>query len=57
MANTRTMAFQISEELFQKIKSHLELETARTGKKLTRRDFVLGLIETALADTTAEPTA
>ncbi|WP_409969019.1 4-oxalocrotonate tautomerase [Bengtsoniella intestinalis] len=57
VANTRTMAFQISEELFQKIKSHLELETARTGKKLTQRDFVLGLIETALADPTAEPTA
>ena len=43
MANNRTMAFQISEELFQRIKAHLERETVRIGKKL-----VLGLIEAAL---------
>ena len=47
---TRTMAFQISETLFQRIKAHLERETARTGKKLTQREFVLGLIEEALAE-------
>ena len=29
--NTRTLAFQISEELFQRIKTHLERETQRTG--------------------------
>ena len=46
--NTRTLAFQISDELFQRIKAHLERETARTGKKLTQREFVLGLIEEAL---------
>ena len=46
--NTRTMAFQIDETLFQRIKAHLERETARTGRKLTQREFVLGLIETAL---------
>lgn len=46
--NTRTMAFQIPEDLFQRIKSHLERETARTGRKLTQREFVLGLIEEAL---------
>ncbi len=34
--NTRTLAFQISEELFQRIKAHLERETARTGRKLTQ---------------------
>ena len=33
--NTRTLAFQISEELFQRIKAHLERETVRTGRKLT----------------------
>ena len=52
MANnnsTRTMAFQIGEDLFQRIKAHLERETQRTGKKLTQREFVLGLIEEALA--------
>ena len=47
--NTRTLAFQISEDLFQRIKAHLERETQRTGKKLTQREFVLGLIEEALA--------
>ena len=46
--NTRTMAFQIPEELFQRIKAHLERETQRTGRKLTQREFVLGLIEEAL---------
>ena len=40
--NTRTMTFQIPETLFQ------ERETARTGRKLTQREFVLGLIEEAL---------
>ena len=46
--NTRTMAFQISDNLFQRIKAHLERETQRTGHKLTQREFVLGLIEEAL---------
>ena len=55
MANngSRTMAFQISEELFQRIKIHLARETARTGVKLTQRDFVLSLIEQALAEAEA----
>lgn len=48
MENNRTMAFQIPEELFQRIKAHLERETARTGRKLTQWEFVLGLIEEAL---------
>ena len=46
--NTRTLAFQISEDLFQRIKTHLERETQRTGRKLTQREFVLRLIEEAL---------
>ena len=46
--NTRTMAFQIDETLFQRIKAHLERETTRTGRKLTQREVVLGLIEQAL---------
>lgn len=55
MANgTRTMAFQINETLFQRIKAHLERETARTGRKLTQREFVLGLIEEALTAAEAE---
>ena len=51
----RTMAFQIPEELFQRIKRHLERETLRTGKKLTQRDFVLNLITQALDEADAEP--
>ena len=47
-SKSRTLAFQIDEDLFQRIKAHLERETARTGKKLTQREFVLGLIEEAL---------
>ena len=46
--NTRTMAYQIPEELFQRIKAHLERETQRTGRKVTQRESVLGLIEEAL---------
>ena len=45
---SRTMAFQIPEELFQRIKRYLERESLRTGRKLTQRDFVLGLIAQAL---------
>ena len=48
--NSRTMAFQIPEELFQRIKAHLERETQRTGRKLTQREFVLNLIEEALVE-------
>ena len=51
------MAFQISEELFQRIKRHLEHESARLGRKVTQREFVLGLIESALAQAEAEEAA
>ena len=44
----RTMAFQIPEELFQRIKAHLDRESLRLGRKYTQREFVLGLIEEAL---------
>ena len=49
----RTLAFQISEELFQRIKTHLERESTRLGRNYTQREFVIGLIEQALAE--AEP--
>lgn len=45
---TRTLAFQIPDELFWRIKDHLTRETERTGKRFTQRDFVLGLLEKAL---------
>lgn len=40
---TRTLAFQVSEELFARIKEHLKL----TGQ--SQKEFVIGLIEQALA--------
>lgn len=48
MAQTRTMAFQISEELFQQIKDYLTYESERQGRKVTQREFVIGLIEDTL---------
>ena len=48
MNNTRTLAFQISEELFLRIKVFLEAEQNRTGKKISQKEFVVGLIEQAL---------
>ena len=50
MTNTRTLAFQIPEELFQRIKAHLERESSRLGRKVTQREFILGLIESALEE-------
>lgn len=37
--NTRTLAFAVPESFFQRLKNHLAQETARTGGKLTQRDF------------------
>ena len=50
MNHNRTLAFQVPEELLQRIKQHLERESARTGRKVTQREFVLSLIEQALED-------
>ena len=52
----RTMAFQISEELFQRIKRYLERESDRLGRRVTQREFVLTLIEEALVKAEAEET-
>ena len=39
MGNMRTMAFQVPEELFQKIKDYLQ------RNNMTQKQFVIGLIE------------
>jgi len=57
MEYTKTLAFQIPEELFYRIKDHLAREKERTGKKLSQRDFVLGLIEQALEEAEARDEA
>ena len=48
MENTRTLAFQVSEEMFQRIKDYLAAESERVGRKISQREFILGLIENAL---------
>ena len=45
---TKTLAFQIPEELDQRIKNFLAAEQERTGKKVSQREFVVGLIIQAL---------
>ena len=50
---TRTMAFQIGEDFFQRIKVHLDRESARLGRKFTQKEFVMGLIEQALTEAEA----
>ena len=42
MGNMRTMAFQVPEELFQRIKGYLQ------RNNMSQKQFVLGLIETEL---------
>lgn len=48
--NTKTLALQISEELFDRMQDYLAAERQRTGKKLTQKAFIIGLIEKALDD-------
>ena len=45
---TKTLAFQIPEELDQRIKNFLAAVKERTGKKVSQREFVVGLIIQAL---------
>jgi hypothetical protein len=47
-AGTKTLAFQVSEELDQRIKKYLAAEKERTGTKVSQKDFVVGLIVKAL---------
>lgn len=42
MGNMRTLAFQVPEELFQKIKDYLQ------RNNMTQKEFVIGLIETEI---------
>ena len=51
---TRTMAFQMPEEMFQRLKRRLERESERTGKKVSQKEFVLGLIQRALDEAERE---
>lgn len=48
MANGRTLAFTVSEELFQKVKEYLAWYERTYHRRLTQKEFVLGLIEDEL---------
>lgn len=48
MAATKTLAFQITEELDQRLKNFIAAEKKR-GRKISQKEFVIGLIEQALA--------
>lgn len=45
---SRTLAIQISEELFEKLKAHISAECQRQGRKISQKEFIIGLIEAAL---------
>ena len=49
--NTRTLAFQVSEELFERLKTYL------TANKMKQKEFVVGLIEKTLEQWEAEQSA
>ena len=50
----KTLAFQVSEELFQKVKDYLERYEQTYGRRPTQREFVIGLIEQALEEAEEE---
>ena len=54
MGKTRTLAFQVSEELFQRIKDYLDRYEQTYRRKLTQKEFVIGLIEQALEEAEEE---
>ncbi len=47
MATAKTLAFQINEELDQRLKNYIAAEKQR-GRKISQKEFVIGLIEQAL---------
>ena len=54
MGKTRTLAFQVSEELFQQIKEYLARYEQTYHRKLSQKEFVISLIEQALAEADEE---
>ena len=54
MEKGRTLAFQVSEELFQKVKEYLIWYEKTYHRHLTQKEFVIGLIEEALEERETE---
>ncbi len=51
---TRTLAFQVSEELFQRVKAYLARYEEIHHRRLSQKEFVIGLIEAELAEADEE---
>lgn len=54
MEKGKTLAFQVSEELFQKVKEYLNRYERIYHRRLTQKEFVIGLIEEALEEAEEE---
>ena len=54
MEKGRTLAFQVSEELFQRVKEYLENYEKTYHRRLTQKEFVISLIEDALKEADEE---
>lgn len=54
MGKPKTLAVQVSQELFDKVKAYLDEYERVYGYKLTQKDFVIGLIEQALEEAEEE---
>lgn len=48
--NTKTLAFQIPQELFDRIQDYLAARRQQTGQRLTPKGFIIGLIEQVLEE-------
>ena len=54
MTKGRTLAFQVSEELFQRVKEYLERFEKVHHRRLTQKEFIIGLIEQSLEEAEEE---
>ena len=54
MEKGRTLAFQVSEELFQRVKEYLDRYEKAYHRRLTQKEFVIGLIGQALEEAEEE---
>ena len=54
MANSKTLAFQVSEDFFRRIKDYLARYEQTYHRRLSQKEFVIGLIEQALEEADEE---
>lgn len=56
MNHTKTIAFQVPEELFRRFKAHLTRQAEHIGYKISQRKFMVALLEQALNESEAAST-